>query len=138
MKLLKISSIALTASIIVACGTTKKGERATVASVPTPAVTTNSILLTNPANGTHAPGNEELAAIQLQYKDVTLSQLNQGHIMYTQGACVKCHGPENIYQFGETEWKSIIDRMAYKARISDTEKDIVYKYVLAMKATQPK
>jgi len=86
----------------------------------------------------NAPGNEELTAIQVQYKDVTLEKLNEGHAIYTQGACINCHGAKNIYWFGEAQWKEIIEDMAQRSNISDVQKDAVCKYVLAIKATQPK
>ncbi len=65
-------------------------------------------------------------------------KLKQGHAIYTAGACIKCHEAMSIYHFGETRWKDIIDDMAQKALIGDEQKDAVYKYVLAIKATQPK
>lgn len=91
-----------------------------------------------PRNGVYAPGAEELAAIQIQYKDVTLNKLTEGHAIYTRGPCIKCHGVQNIYKRAEREWKDIIELMAVRAKISDEEKDAVYKYVLAIKATQNK
>ncbi len=84
------------------------------------------------------PGDEELAAIRLRYDEMTMEKLKQGHTIYTQGACVNCHGAVNIYNYGEERWKTIVDDMAKRAMISAAEKDAVYKYVLAIKATQPK
>jgi mono/diheme cytochrome c family protein len=88
--------------------------------------------------GMYQPGSEELTAIQLLYKDATMSQLQEGHYIYTVGACIQCHGTTNIYTRNETQWKEIIEDMSLKARLSETQKDAVYKYVLAIKATQPK
>lgn len=121
MKATKITLIAIAILIIGACGSSKK-----IATTTT----------TKPADGIYAPGSEELTAIQAQYKDVTLEQLQEGHTIYTTGACIKCHGAKNIYKREEAKWKDIIEDMAKKAKISDVQKDAVYKYVLAIKATQ--
>jgi hypothetical protein len=139
--------IALYILIITSCHSTKK-RMSSNSSTPTTAtsttVATNTTALIGPfmlaksSNGIYAPGNEELIAIQVQYKDVTLEKLKQGHAIYTAGACIKCHEAMSIYHFGETRWKDIIDDMAQKALIGDEQKDAVYKYVLAIKATQPK
>lgn len=145
MKTFQVSLIAVTAIIILACNTSKKSSSSTVSSVPpatSPApaaiTSTTSFMVPKSADGIYAPGNPELAAIQTQYKDLTLDKLNQGYVIYTMGACIKCHGAQSIYMYGETRWKDIIDNMAQKARISDEQKDAVYKYVLSIKATQPK
>ena len=89
-------------------------------------------------DGIYVPGNEELIAIQAQYKDVTLDELNQGHAIYTQGSCIRCHSAQNIYIHGETEWKEIMDDMAQKAVLHDAQKNAVYKYVLSIKAASSK
>ncbi len=112
--------------IIAACSSTKNST----SSSPT--------VVSKSSNGIYPPGMEELAAISTQYQDVTLDKLNQGHVLYTQGACTNCHNPKNIYRHGTSEWKGIMDDMAVKAQLSDTEKDAVYKYVLAIKMKQPK
>jgi mono/diheme cytochrome c family protein len=67
-----------------------------------------------------------------------MDQLNEGHQLYTATACVRCHGAESIYQYDNNEWIGIIDRMAGKARITDSQKDAISKYVFAIKATQAK
>jgi mono/diheme cytochrome c family protein len=117
MKKVNIISFVFAAIIITACSTTKKAP-STV--------------------GKQEPGNNELLAIQSQYKDATLAQLQEGHTLYTAGACIKCHGAGNIYKHETAQWKGIIDEMANKAHLTAEQKDAVYKYVLAIKATQPK
>ncbi|HXU28038.1 MAG TPA: cytochrome c, partial [Bacteroidia bacterium] len=82
--------------------------------------------------------NQELSAIQPKYPNVTLATLQQGFTIYSVGKCINCHGSKNIYNRSETQWKDIMDDMAQRANISDAEKDAVYKYVLAIKAAQPK
>lgn len=134
MRTTKITILAIILLIIGACSASKKSTMATASS----ASPSDPVVFTKPANGVFAPGDEEVKAIQTKYSDVTLDKLKEGHMLYTQSACVKCHNAKNIYTRGEEQWKDIIENMAIKAKISDTEKDAVYKYVLAIKATQPK
>jgi hypothetical protein len=134
MKRNKILAIAISTIIMVACGTSKSKVIPSVSNTPVE----KPKLVVKPSNGIYAPGQEELAAIQVQFQDATLDHLKQGYTIYSEGACVKCHAAENIYRFSEIQWKMIVEDMAKKARISDAEKDAVYKYVLAIKATQSK
>jgi hypothetical protein len=130
------TSIALTIIFtLIACSTAKK--KPAVASVPQ-SDSSRSLVLMPPLrpNGIYAPGNDELAAIQLQFHDATLGQLNEGYSIYTEGACIKCHHANNIYNYTEVKWKALIDEMAPLAQLSGVEKDAVYKYVLSIKATQ--
>jgi mono/diheme cytochrome c family protein len=137
MKTINITLITIIAIIIVACSTSKKSTP--IAASPTPAPIPSTPLVLMPvANGIYEPGNEELTALQTQYKDVTLEQLKTGHLLYTQGACINCHGAKNIYTRGVEQWKYIIEDMALRSELSVAQTDAVYKYVLAIKATQPK
>ena len=143
MKITRLTLTALAAIIIAACSSSKKAATTTTASsTPASTGTTNSssfsMLMVKPNDGINAPGEAELTAIQLRYKDVTLEKLKEGHFIYTEGACIKCHGTASIYDRDEAQWKTIIDDMAQKAEISDAQKDAFYKYVLAIKATQAK
>lgn len=124
----KTVSLVLAIIAIAACSTTQKSTTSTDAISP---------FIANPATGAIPPGNNELTAIQAKYKDVTLQTLVDGHALYT-GVCTKCHSPKSIYRLQEAEWPLILDDMAKKAEITDTQKDAVNKYVLAIKATQPK
>ena len=148
---MKTKNIILISSAIVvfaACRATKNNTTSTTTSTPTPSVAaapaptvtttaaTNNFPQPKSTNGVYPPGNEELVAIQKKYPDVTLAALQQGHQIYTVGKCINCHGPKNIYKRGEEQWKDIIDDMAERAKLSDADKDAVYKYVLAIKATQ--
>lgn len=88
-------------------------------------------------NGIYAPGIEELTAIQVRHKEVTMQTLNDGYAIYT-GACTNCHGAKSIYFYPEDKWPGIIEDMAPGAKITNAQKDAVLKYVLSIKATQPK
>ncbi len=141
MKTLQLTLLA-SALIFAACKTSKKNTTTTAATTETKTANTTSTpmgpVVAKSPDGINAPGNEELVAIQLQYKDATLGQLEEGYAIYKQGACASCHGPKNIYKRPLENWKGIIDDMAMRAGIDDAKKDAVYKYVLAVKATQPK
>ena len=129
--------IVMLAGIIAACSTSKKNTTV-VAPVASEQASVTPLAIAKPANGVYAPGAEELTAIQTKHKEVTMEKLKEGYTLYAEGACVRCHGTKNIYSFNEEQWKYIIDDMAIKSRISDEQKDAVYKYVLAIIAVQPK
>jgi cytochrome c1 len=120
MKNLKLIAIIVIANIAVAC-TSKK----TVATKTVATKTVNSLL----------PTDIELKAIQPKYPDVTLQNLNNGYAIYT-GACTNCHGMKNLYNRSEESWKHEVDDMAPRAEITDSQKDDLYKYILAMKASR--
>lgn len=125
--------------LLSACSASKKSAPAPA---PAPAAATATPYLPPPVmkksvNGVFPPRNEELTAIQATYQEVSMQTLTEGYKIYT-GACTNCHNAKNIYSFPEEAWPAIMDDMAHKARISHAEKDAVYKYVLAIKATQPK
>ncbi len=130
----KILLLTISALIIAACSSSKK-TTSTSSSESSATSSTPMVLLRT--TGLQAPGNEELVAIQAKFSDVTMDKLKQGYELYTNGACINCHSANNIYNYGEAQWKDLVENMAYKARMSDTEKDAVYKYVLSIKATQP-
>lgn len=137
------TSILLSASFIflLACSPAKKTSTSAAAAPVTPAppaAAASPIMMAKSPDGIYPPGNDELAALQTRYSDVTLAQLSEGHTLYTQSACIGCHKPKNIYKYDEASWKGIIDNMAIQAKITTAQKDAVYKYVLAIKAVQPK
>ncbi len=154
MQTTKITLITISALIIAACTAHKKSTTTpsvakAEAAPSTPSVTVASpIGPAGPANptvkspdGVYAPGNEELTALKAKYpnlKDASLEKLQQGHLIYTKGACIKCHGADNIYRHDELQWSRIIGDMALRARLSDAEKDAVFNYVIAIKASQTK
>lgn len=135
---MKIKSIALTftaVAIIVACKTSKK-TTSTAATPAPPAIPSTPAVASKPANGVYAPGNEELVAIQTKYPDATLDKLKEGYALYAQGPCTNCHGPKNIYGGSDVYWKPVIDNMAEKALLTESQKDAVFKYVMAIRAAK--
>jgi len=139
MKFTISTFLALSAFLIAACSSSKPATTTVAAASPGSGVSslTSVPVLTRASNGVFTPGDEQLAAIRARYKDVTIQTLTTGHSLYT-GVCTNCHGTKNIYNYSDEAWRDIIDDMGTKARISGIEKDAVYKYVLSIKATQPK
>lgn len=148
IKPITLSSVALAALLIAACHSSKK-TTSSVASTP-PATTTaptatvatapvasGPMLPSKSKSGVFAPGEEELNAIQLTFKEVTMQTLTDGYAIYT-GACTNCHGAKSIYSRPTERWQGIMDEMAPEAKLTPVQKDAVYKYVLSIKATQPK
>lgn len=83
------------------------------------------------------PGQEQLTASQAKYPDATQQTLANGYSIYT-GACTDCHRAKNIYSRDETLWEKIIEKMSKKAKLTSIQKDELTKYVMSIKATQPK
>jgi mono/diheme cytochrome c family protein len=143
MKISKTLSVCIVL-LIAACNASKKATSTTSSASTSTSTNTSatpasdSYLFGNPAEGKPVPGNDQLAAIQMKFKDATLEKLKQGYTIYNTGACVGCHGAANIYNYDETQWKLIIDDMALRASISDSDKDAVYQYVMSVKGTQKK
>lgn len=111
---------------------------------PTPSTSKSNSIDTKQSNNSSfspaivnptAPGETELSVIIKAYPETSIETLNIGHQLYYKGACIECHKPKDIKKFELTEWKNIIDKMAVKAKISDEEKDAVYKYVLSVRAS---
>lgn len=114
IKIVKLMVIAATMSFMVACNS-KKATTSVVASI--------------------VPTDVQLKAIQVKYPEVTMQTLTNGHDIYV-GVCTNCHGMKNIYKRSEESWKHEIDVMAPKAKITDSQKDELFKYILSMKASQ--
>jgi hypothetical protein len=150
---IKLALFAFSAITVVACHTSKKTTTSTAAanSATTPTVViTSTTASSSPgvaassfipsiktSDGVYDPGTEELTAIQSQYKDATMEQLKEGYTLYAKSACISCHSTVNIYRFREDRWAFIIQDMAYRAKLTPTQKDAVLKYVYAIKATDP-
>ena len=139
----KFISLAVAALIIVACSSRKKTTSSTTTTntpttTPTSTVASGPVMVLKPNDGIYAPGDQELTAIQIEHKDATASQLKEGYELYVKTACVGCHEAKSIYKRPLERWKDIVDDMAQRAKITEIQKDAVYKYVLAIKATQPK
>lgn len=136
MKTLKIVSLSALLGLAIACGSSQSNVAATTPPPPPPPAPT--VAVEKPDNGVHEPTQKEYLAIQEKYINVSLDQLKEGYKIYSQGACINCHEAKNIYKRSDEKWGHILDDMAEKARLSDSEKDAVTKYVFAIKAGQSK
>lgn len=85
---------------------------------------------------TLVPGEAELKAIQGKYAGVTMQTLNEGYVIYS-GPCTKCHRKKKIFKRTEEEWKKSVNRMAPKSKLTEIQKDALWKYILAMRAARP-
>jgi hypothetical protein len=131
-------TLMVTATLFCACRPVKNTRATATSSTSEIAPSTDSYLFTKPVSDTPEPGNDELMAIQLRFKDVTIDKLRQGHEIYTLGACVTCHGAASVHQYDADRWSLIIEDMALRASLTDEQKDAVSKYILSVKASQGK
>ncbi len=58
----------------------------------------------------------------------TLDDLNQGRSLYIDN-CERCHGLYAPESFSSSQWKSIMNQMAPKTRLTTSEATLVTKYV---------
>lgn len=136
---MKLKHIALSLaglSIIAACHSTKKTTTSTAATPASPSTPETPAVAAKPANGVYAPDNAELVAVQKTHPDATIEKLKEGYALYAQGPCTNCHKPKNIYAGSDMHWKPVIENMAEKARLTESQKDAVYKYVMAIRAAK--
>lgn len=61
---------------------------------------------------------------------VTLSTENmeQGKMLF-ENNCGRCHDLPNVKSFNDEKWKSIVDWMAPKSKLTAQQADLVYLYV---------
>lgn len=107
-----------------------------IPSLPETTIPVQTTSVEKPDNGVHEPTEKEFMAIQQRYIFVSMEQLKKGYMIFSQGACINCHEPKNIYKRSEEKWANIIDEMSNLAKLTESEKDAVSKYVFAIKAGQ--
>ena len=78
------------------------------------------------------PGEAAFKAVQVKFGAVTAETLKKGYAVYT-GPCTNCHGKKNLYNQTDEEWLDDINRMSGRAKITEEQKDALWKYVLAMR-----
>ena len=86
------------------------------------------------AKTSSAPGDVELTAGKTKFPNLTLVELTKGYSIY-HGACTNCHGAKNIPERSEEKWVDVLNAMAPKAKLSQEDKDAVWKYIMATKLT---
>lgn len=137
MKKINVTAFVILLVVVIACSTSKQKQPLSPTSSKQVDSSQNFVMI-NPPKALYTPGDKELAAIQQRNNTVTMEKLKEGHIIYTQGACINCHGVKNVYSFGEEEWRDIMIDMAQRAKLTDAQREQVFTYVIAMKAGQTK
>ncbi len=59
---------------------------------------------------------------------VSLEDLKKGREIYVNN-CASCHQLYAPNKFSEKEWEENLNRMQGRAKISDTEKQLIYQYI---------
>lgn len=105
--------------VLTACHTTTKVS----------ADKTNTETTGAPTSNVYTPTQDEMETARNKFADVSIEQLQEGHKIY-YGPCTKCHGTKNTSGFSEEKIKSVVERMAPKARLSDSQKEAVLRYMV--------
>lgn len=133
----------LAAAILAGCSTVQQtaatpASDATPDPSPVPGPSRVDFLFATPVTGVFTPDTTGLNAIRPQFPDASLQELEEGYALYTKGACTACHQPYSIYTLPAEHIQQIVGDMAQRAEINDPQKSAVYRYMLSMKATQPR
>jgi mono/diheme cytochrome c family protein len=83
------------------------------------------------------PGETQLTALKAKVPEATMDDLKKGHNIF-YGTCTTCHGAKDVTGFTEDELQKTINRMAPKAKLTESEKDAVWKYALAVNLSSKK
>lgn len=128
MKKIVLTLSIITVSLFIACKSTKPAAVVTTSPTGSSAVSKNGIMI---------PTNEQVLAVQSKYPNIKLEELNEGYKIFT-GVCTNCHGTKNIYSRDEMHWVNIIEDMAPKSHLTQFQTDQLTKYIMSIKASQPK
>lgn len=79
-----------------------------------------------------SPKDNELAAAQKRWPDVTKESFTQGYTIYTT-KCTKCHGDKGIPGKSEADWGKYIGYMAPKANLTAAETETLTRYVYTIR-----
>jgi hypothetical protein len=70
-----------------------------------------------------------------KFPGTTLADLNQGEAIFEK-SCKKCHSLKKPFRKSEEEIRSVLPKMAKRAKIDDKQQDLVLKYLLTMNSVQ--
>lgn len=76
------------------------------------------------------PGQAARAAER--WPGVTLAVLEAGRDRYV-AKCSSCHSPRVPGRYPEDTWSGYLDRMGGRAKLTDEDRDLILKYVLAVR-----
>ena len=84
-----------------------------------------------------APSEADFSVAQKKWTDVKMEDLTTGHAIYTT-KCNKCHGLKEIKNYDQNSWTKLIDAMAPKAKLNETETLQLRQYIYSSRenATQ--
>ncbi len=77
--------------------------------------------------------SSKLSAVQTKYPDATLAELEKGKSV-SKTACVSCHKEKDYTLKTDEKMFKEIDVMSKKAKISDSDKQALIRYVTALRA----
>jgi cytochrome c5 len=90
------------------------------------------------------PTQADADRIASKYPGITVEELNLGKQHY-EAQCATCHGLKNPVKWNETQWKSIVPKMAEKANkkakkevVDNNMQESILKYVIAMSTSGKK
>lgn len=65
--------------------------------------------------------------------DITLAQMQKGHEIYI-ARCGTCHKLIKPTEYSDQKWEKILPVMSKKAKLIQTEYDLVHRYVFGVRA----
>jgi len=78
-----------------------------------------------------APGAADATRAAEKFPGTTLADLEQGKSIFEQN-CNKCHSLKKPFTKDEETIKSVLPKMAKRAKIDSRQEDLVLKYLLTM------
>ena len=79
------------------------------------------------------PTEAHLARAQARWPDTTRASLERGRELYV-ARCSGCHPLHRPDTLPAARWATLVDQMAPRARLSDSERDLVLRYLTAASA----
>ena len=74
--------------------------------------------------------DEQARHVAARWPQVTSGILNEGRRMYME-KCSSCHSLHVPSAFSEEQWATAMDKMQSKAHLTDEEKELIIKYIIA-------
>jgi len=74
------------------------------------------------------PTQEDMGWARTQWPHITLQELEAGRSLYVR-KCAGCHNLHRPDEFGPERWPQLVDKMGAKARIADSQLDLIIQYL---------
>ena len=91
------------------------------------------VLVSGCATAVIVPTSADVAAADAVFPGATLAELQRGRDAFV-ARCAGCHQLPAPSRVAPAEWPRLVDRMAPDARISDEEKSLIARYLVAASA----